>query len=308
MTKKLCKETVKHTERKRSKLAELTGSNDADIESCLIEYSPKVFHYIREHFGYTNKQMMKIMNPASNIKSLISVDESKGKSGSFFMFSDDNHVAIKTIKESEAEALKKFLIKYAEHYRIMRKSLLCKILGLFYFELPGVSPIYFIVMENILRYAKPIRTYDLKGSTHGRKVKKEKPGSESENEDNKDSAPFKDLDFLSEHKKILLNDEDYREFETIICSDTSFLESFSIMDYSLLLCEEEKGQHGTRYTYGIIDYLTKYGFYKRIERAFTIFTNPKKSLQVSVIDPGKYANRFRNFVLGSWKRVSTEKY
>ena len=163
-------------------------------------------------------------------------------------------------------------------------------------------------MENILRYAKPIRTYDLKGSTHGRKVKKEKPGSESENEDNKDSAPFKDLDFLSEHKKILLNDEDYREFETIICSDTSFLESFSIMDYSLLLCEEEKGQHGTRYTYGIIDYLTKYGFYKRIERAFTIFTNPKKSLQVSVIDPGKYANRFRNFVLGSWKRVSTEKY
>ena len=52
-----------------------------------------------------------------------------------------------------------------------------------------------------------------------------------------------------------------------------------------------------KYTYGIIDFLTRYGYTKRLERAFTILLNPKSSAEASVINPKKYEKRFINFIL-----------
>lgn len=84
-------------------------------------------------------------------------------------------------------------------------------------------------MNNILPSDVPIHEkYDLKGSSYKRKASKEERA--------KAHPTFKDLDFLEEHPNGLILDE--KNYDNIIASirrDCLILESFGIMDYSLLL-------------------------------------------------------------------------
>jgi 1-phosphatidylinositol-4-phosphate 5-kinase len=86
-----------------------------------------------------------------------------------------------------------------------------------------------VIMNNILPSDIPIHEkYDLKGSTYKRKA--------SKTELAKKSPTYKDIDFLEEHKDGLILDE--RHYENIISSlkrDCLILQSFGIMDYSMLL-------------------------------------------------------------------------
>jgi 1-phosphatidylinositol-4-phosphate 5-kinase len=86
-----------------------------------------------------------------------------------------------------------------------------------------------VIMNNILPSDIPIhQKYDLKGSTYKRKANKAELA--------KKSPTFKDIDFLEQHKDGLILDE--KHYENIISSlkrDCLILQSFGIMDYSMLL-------------------------------------------------------------------------
>ena len=86
-----------------------------------------------------------------------------------------------------------------------------------------------VIMNNLLPTDVQVHEkFDLKGSLYKRKASKEERA--------KPSPTFKDLDFLEIHPEGLSLDE--KHYENIISSikrDCLVLESFSIMDYSLLL-------------------------------------------------------------------------
>lgn len=84
-------------------------------------------------------------------------------------------------------------------------------------------------MNNLLpSYVKMHQKYDLKGSTYKRKANKY--------ERKKDSPTYKDLDFMEHHPEgIYLEVETYNALIKTIQRDCRVLESFKIMDYSLLV-------------------------------------------------------------------------
>lgn len=70
--------------------------------------------------------------------------------------------------------------------------------------------------------------YDLKGSLYKRKASKQERA--------KSSPTYKDLDFLEEHPQgIKLDEKTYNEIINNLKRDCLILQSFGIMDYSLLL-------------------------------------------------------------------------
>ena len=294
ITDAMCKEAKVHKGKRTSRLAECIGQQNEYVDSKLIEYSPMVFDSIRKNNYISNKMIMNSTDPTKNIDSFIEVNESKGKSESFFMFSHDKCLVMKTIKEKEVNALRRIIKSYAEHLKRNPKSLLCKIYGLFYLKLPGISPVYIMIMENLLLGCHPELLFDLKGSTLGRSTKK----STNRGGDNtaQSSGPFKDLDFIRNKLKISLRHSVYLENKREIIKDTEFLASHRLMDYSLLL-SVEKTNGEFKFTFGIIDFLIEYGLFKKIERVFTVVKNPLKSSEASVISPNRYAKRFRAFIL-----------
>ena len=58
-----------------------------------------------------------------------------GASGSFFFFSFDNSLVIKTISEEEREKMIEILPRYYEHLKFNPKSTLAKIYGVFAIEI-----------------------------------------------------------------------------------------------------------------------------------------------------------------------------
>lgn len=84
-------------------------------------------------------------------------------------------------------------------------------------------------MNNLLPSFIPLhQKYDLKGSTYKRRANKY--------ERRKESPTYKDLDFLEHHPDgIYLEEETYKALIKTIHRDCTVLESFKIMDYSLLV-------------------------------------------------------------------------
>jgi hypothetical protein len=195
------------------------------------------------------------------------------------------------------KAIKSIVLEYEVHLRKNKKSLLCKIFGAFLMNFPGITPIYVIIMENVIQNMTPTVIYDLKGSTLNRKteVKYTAPGEKLP------VGPYKDLDLI--RRKVRVKCNNMQELAAILYSDSNFLQKCNLMDYSLLLCIEEFKEQGKTVkdsviiTYKIIDYLTKYELFKKLERAFTVLLNPKSSGQASVIDSKKYSERFTSFML-----------
>ena len=92
-----------------------------------------------------------------------------GASGSFFFFSYDHNLIIKTITEDEKDKMIEILPEYHEHFKYNEQSLLAKIYGIFAIEIEHISKIYFLMMENSLKHLQDnnvnYNSYDLKGST-----------------------------------------------------------------------------------------------------------------------------------------------
>uniref|UniRef100_A0A2K5ZUG8 PIPK domain-containing protein n=1 Tax=Mandrillus leucophaeus TaxID=9568 RepID=A0A2K5ZUG8_MANLE len=186
-------------------------------------YAPVAFRYFRELFG---------IPPDDYLCSLCSEPLielcSSGASGSLFYVSSDDDFIIKTVQHKEAEFLQKLLPGYYLNLNQNPRTLLPKFYGLYCVQAGGKN-IRIVVMNNLLpRSVKMHTKYDLKGSTYKRRA--------SQKEREKPLPTFKDLDFLQDIPDGLFLDADmYNALCKTLQRDCLVLQSFKIMDYSLLL-------------------------------------------------------------------------
>ncbi|XP_075877237.1 phosphatidylinositol 4-phosphate 5-kinase type-1 gamma-like isoform X2 [Nelusetta ayraudi] len=193
-------------------------------------YAPVAFRYFRELFGIRpddylyslcNEPLIELTNP--------------GASGSIFYVTRDDEFIIKTVLHKEAEFLQKLLPGYYMNLNQNPRTLLPKFFGLYCVQCGGKN-IRVVVMNNILpRSVRMHLKFDLKGSTYKRRASKK--------EREKSKPTFKDLDFLIDIPEGLTLDQDtYGALVKTLQRDCLVLESFKIMDYSLLLGIHNKTQ------------------------------------------------------------------
>ncbi|XP_048382643.1 phosphatidylinositol 4-phosphate 5-kinase type-1 beta-like isoform X1 [Stegostoma tigrinum] len=186
-------------------------------------YAPLAFRYFRELFhikpddylySLCNEPLIELSNP--------------GASGSLFYVTSDDEFIIKTVQHKEAEFLQKLLPGYYMNLNQNPRTLLPKFYGLYCMQSGGTN-IRIVVMNNVLpRSVRMHHKYDLKGSTYKRRA--------SRKEREKDIPTFKDLDFIQDTPDGLFFDaETYNALIKTLQRDCRVLESFKIMDYSLLL-------------------------------------------------------------------------
>ncbi|KAM6039932.1 phosphatidylinositol 4-phosphate 5-kinase type-1 gamma isoform 3-T3 [Theristicus caerulescens] len=186
-------------------------------------YAPVAFRYFRELFGIRpddylyslcNEPLIELSNP--------------GASGSLFYVTSDDEFIIKTVMHKEAEFLQKLLPGYYMNLNQNPRTLLPKFYGLYCVQSGGKN-IRVVVMNNILpRVVKMHLKFDLKGSTYKRRASKK--------EKEKSSPTYKDLDFIQDMPEGLMLDADtFSALVKTLQRDCLVLESFKIMDYSLLL-------------------------------------------------------------------------
>eukprot|EP01120_Amphizonella_sp_Union-15-10_P002730 TRINITY_DN13030_c0_g1_i1.p1 TRINITY_DN13030_c0_g1~~TRINITY_DN13030_c0_g1_i1.p1 ORF type:complete len:269 (+),score=37.96 TRINITY_DN13030_c0_g1_i1:1-807(+) len=245
----------------------------------------------------------------------LSVKGSDGKSGSLFFTSHDGRYMVKTIPATEKNTLLRTLPQYYEYMFAQSESSLTKYCGLH--EIDNNT---FVVMQNVFDTTRTIHEiYDLKGSTVGRS--------------NPNAGVKKDLDF---QKMITLPLHLKKRFLTQLNNDSKFLESMSIIDYSLLVgyhnedepdansqpapivphlplssrpvpfyATEDGGMRiydiygkPTRQIIfvGIIDTLTEYNFFKKAERWGKSWFYPAEG--ISSAPPEAYGERFRSALEG----------
>ncbi|XP_038590373.1 phosphatidylinositol-4-phosphate 5-kinase, type I, beta a [Micropterus salmoides] len=210
----------------------------------LKTYAPLAFRYFRELFGIKpddylysmcNEPLIELSNP--------------GASSSWFYLTSDDEFIIKTVQHKEAEFLQKLLPGYYMNLNQNPRTLLPKFYGLYCIQCGGVT-VRVVVMNNVLpRAIKMHYKYDLKGSSYKRRA--------SRKEHAKPSPTFKDLDFQEMHEGLHFDPDTYNALMKTLQRDCRVLESFKIMDYSLLLgihildrkpldrgnrCDSRKGQ------------------------------------------------------------------
>jgi len=201
------------------------------------DYSPEVFRELRSMFG---------LDPADYLVSLtskyiLSELNSPGKSGSFFYYSRDYKYIIKTIHHSEHIHLRKHLKEYYDHIKKNPNTLICQFYGLHRVKMPisfqnkiKHRKIYFIVMNNLFPPHLDIhRTYDLKGSTWGRRTIIDQ--KQFQQNDNTYRPVLKDLNWLDLKETIKFGPLKKTKFLNQLQNDIVLLTKLNIMDYSLLI-------------------------------------------------------------------------
>ncbi|CAB1318584.1 unnamed protein product, partial [Coregonus sp. 'balchen'] len=188
----------------------------------LKTYAPLAFRYFRELFGIkADDYLYSICN-----EPLIALSNPGASSSWFYLTSDDEFI-IKTVQHKEAEFLQKLLPGYYMNLNQNPRTLLPKFYGLYCIQCAGVN-IRLVVMNNVLpRALKMHYKYDLKGSTYKRHA--------SRKERAKSSPTFKDLDFQDMLEGLHFDGDTYSALMKTLQRDCRVLESFKIMDYSLLL-------------------------------------------------------------------------
>ncbi|XP_043442082.1 phosphatidylinositol 4-phosphate 5-kinase type-1 gamma isoform X3 [Prionailurus bengalensis] len=193
---------------------------DSDLfQSCPLDagrvgVSDPPAHSLPPQYSLCNEPLIELSNP--------------GASGSLFYVTSDDEFIIKTVMHKEAEFLQKLLPGYYMNLNQNPRTLLPKFYGLYCVQSGGKN-IRVVVMNNILpRVVKMHLKFDLKGSTYKRRASKK--------EKEKSIPTYKDLDFIQDMPEGLLLDADtFSALVKTLQRDCLVLESFKIMDYSLLL-------------------------------------------------------------------------
>ncbi|KAK0145594.1 Phosphatidylinositol 4-phosphate 5-kinase type-1 alpha [Merluccius polli] len=187
-------------------------------------YAPIAFRYFREMFGIRPDDYL-VCSLCS--EPLIELSNS-GASGSLFYVSSDDEFIIKTVQHKEAEFLQKLLPGYFMNLNQNKRTLLPKFYGLYCIQAGGKN-IRLVVMNNLLPCAVRMHLkYDLKGSTYKRRA--------SAKERDKAFPTYKDLDFRQDLTDgLLLEADNHSALCKTIQRDCLLLQSFKIMDYSLLV-------------------------------------------------------------------------
>ncbi|XP_056146488.1 phosphatidylinositol 4-phosphate 5-kinase type-1 beta-like [Lampris incognitus] len=203
----------------------------------LKSYAPLAFRYFRELFGIKPDDYL-----YSIYKDPLIELSNPGASSSWFYLTSDDEFILKTVQRKEAEFLQKLLPGYYMNLNQNPRTLLPKFYGLYCITCGSVN-IRVVVMNNVLPRTLGMHyKYDLKGSTYKRRA--------SHKEHAKPSPTFKDLDFQEMHEGLYFDADTYNALMKTLQRDCRVLESFKIMDYSLLLgihvLDKKKVVRGTR--------------------------------------------------------------
>lgn len=296
-------------------------SSGARHNFTLHVYAPIAFRFFRELFDITTEDFKKSVcqEPLYN-------SNSSGNSGCKFYTSRDDRFILKTVQKQEAKFLINLFPGYFLNLAQHTKTLLPKYYGLFCYQ-KGTTKIRILIMNNILPINVKIHEkYDLKGSTYS---KRKYTGELSKTEVNL-SITLKDLDFIERWPNgFYMHHTVYEILLNSIERDCKVLESYNIMDYSLLLgvainngdadmkISRSKFSESFRknknligpfaartmkgsvvYIYlGIIDILQSYGWKKKVESFVKSLVYRRNS--VSVTRPDLYSRRFLSFLKSS---------
>ncbi|KAK1348957.1 phosphatidylinositol-4-phosphate 5-kinase [Hamiltosporidium tvaerminnensis] len=191
----------------------------------LKSYSPKIFNSIRQITG----------SEYENIESEISTDyilssEFDKKKDKMIFYSQNFKFVIKIISKIEKNILMCILPEYCVFLSENTSSLITRYFGCYRIKVGGFSPVYFVIMNNILPpNRRPVDIYDLKGSEHGRKGNKTDMFS-----------VLKDIDWCKNKTKLFLSHK-RMNFISQLKRDTEFLRDHKIMDYSLFIAIATNG-------------------------------------------------------------------
>ena len=196
-----------------------------------VEFAPKIFSYLRKIDDISETEIIQSFLPMNNTQG---IKESEGKSGNFFINTDDKQFILKTIVFEDVELIRTMLIeKMAHHFTEHNDSIIGRIYGLYKLKIKtglfSEDEIYFILMKNVFGIFQEnvLCKYDLKGSALNRKVELDS--------DKIDQEVMKDLNFLEIEGGLMLNEQTTKKLMTVSANDVTFLASLGIMDYSLLV-------------------------------------------------------------------------
>ena len=123
------------------------------IKSEIISHCESKFAKIMELDGITCEDIMKSLNIKDNIKNVFKAGEGVGQSGSFFFFSKDNKLLIKTMRGSEKKVLLGMLDDLIGHFKKTdNSSILARIYGLFTIKTNVFKSVDVIIMQNTLSF------------------------------------------------------------------------------------------------------------------------------------------------------------
>ena len=293
-------------------------------DAVIIDYCPRIFRILHKRDNNIDEEIAKSLSPLLNIEGLKQMKKSQGKSGSFFFFSFDNKLLIKTITNDELDTLKeRFLKNYHCHIIKNPDSFLARIYGVYTIIIHGISQINIVLMQNLNplgnNYEYLHRIFDLKGSLFERKTKNIQKAP-------KDQA-LKDLDFLYMKKvdKTLIDftrNATSQIIESLLQKDLILLTDNNLMDYSILLYifkvpeqsnegysklfelfKDVLNQHrvylskNRKYLYliGIIDYFQEFNTKKFLENKYKKMLYGKEVANISAVNPTIYSNRMFEF-------------
>ena len=216
------------TESYKKILEDETIPQNSYLNVQFIEYAPQTFYDIRNNEDIDYHEMAKSFLPMYN---QAGIRRSEGKSGTFFISTDDNKYMIKTLKYEELDIIRcKFLKEYAEYVKENKNTLLCPIYGIFkMIMLGGEDEVLIVVMRNLIGDFKDniICKFDLKGSSFNRK--------EQFDPERVENKVMKDLNFDEYEKVLMISERKLGHLRSITSKDSKFLAKMELMDYSLFV-------------------------------------------------------------------------
>ena len=290
-----------------------------NIAFKIQSFCPFVFHHIRLLDNISIDDILSSLDPVKNMKTIQDMKVEGGRGGNSIIYSWDKKLILKTANTTEIKILiEKMIVDY--HCLMKSKTLLSRIYGAFKIEFKDKGIIYVIIQRNMndLPNQTKLLTFDFKGSTVDRQsIKNEDSKLDKKDLMNKyKNIVLKDLDIGILDLKILLNFNDWKYLISMIDSDSMLLETFQVTDYSLVVFVhkyrkedlDNKISHSRIFSskdnkylfnFAIVDFLGTFNIGKKGEKLAKEFVGYIKNLKdtnFSVLDPERYAKRFRNFL------------
>ena len=156
----------------------------------IFSHSSQIFKRIRELDNLSDEKLLQSLDIFKNKEMVFKAGQNSGQSGSFFFFTHDQELIIKTMRYDESFDFLKSLDSYIEHLEKNPNSILSRIYGLFTIKMKNVIPVQIILMQNTIKIKKKqdiLHIFDMKGSLYKRKTKKK---------GRTNTTTLKDIDFL----------------------------------------------------------------------------------------------------------------
>jgi 1-phosphatidylinositol-4-phosphate 5-kinase len=194
------------------------------------DYTPKVFHHLRERFGVNADEYKRSLGGYYDFIEF----QSNSKSGQFFFFSHDGRFMIKTQTRAESMFLRRIIPHYFKYVVENPDTFLPRFYGLHRIKMAHLGKItHFTVMHSVFDSSAyddcMTAIFDLKGSWVGRAATAEEkarpPGK----------FVFKDNDLVEQRRKFRLGSERAAKMLAQLRKDADWLKQMQIMDYSLLV-------------------------------------------------------------------------